>query len=168
MLKKCSGCGYTKEISEFSKSGSKCRKCVGEYDKRRIEKIKARGVTVNEKLCPQCKKTKPSVDFARGSGNSGLSSHCRECKSEERLLARYGINKDIYMAIFQAQKGCCLICDVHNDEKKLVVDHDHDHDTGKVRGLLCNPCNKALGLFYEDCGRMRRAAEYIEGHRENS
>ena len=48
---------------------------------------------------------------------------------------------------FEIQQGCCAICGKHQSEFKRVLDVDHDHKTGIVRGLLCEICNKHLGIF---------------------
>ena len=61
--------------------------------------------------------------------------------------------------MLEHQNECCLICN-KNDEKALCV--DHCHKTGKVRGLLCNKCNKALGLFNDNIELIKVAASYLE------
>lgn len=62
----------------------------------------------------------------------------------------------------EAQGGRCLICDQIPD--KIVV--DHDHRTGVVRGLLCGPCNRALGHLRDQPGLCLAAAEYLRGSTE--
>jgi hypothetical protein len=52
----------------------------------------------------------------------------------------------------------------NNHTERLAV--DHDHKTGKVRKLLCHNCNRALGLFKDNSELMRKAASYVEEHRE--
>ena len=56
----------------------------------------------------------------------------------------YGITPDDYNQLFQQQNGCCAICGKHQSKLKRRLDVDHDHKSGKVRGLLCNPCNKII------------------------
>jgi len=75
------------------------------------------------------------------------------------LVHKYGINFDEYMRQFKLQGGRCDLCR-RKSLKKLVV--DHDHKTGRVRGLLCHPCNVALGLLRESPARIRALAAYIE------
>lgn len=64
--------------------------------------------------------------------------------------------------MFDQQNGRCAICesaDPGAGKSRFAV--DHDHVTGRVRGLLCNPCNKGLGMFQDSPMRLKRAAEYV-------
>ena len=74
---------------------------------------------------------------------------------------KYGITEDEYTAMLEAQEGRCAIC---NLERKLVI--DHDHKTGKVRGLLCKPCNAMLGPFEQV--DIRRVEQYLHRTAEPS
>lgn len=77
--------------------------------------------------------------------------------------AKYGLSKDQYLALLTAQNGTCNICGSWRGEDLRV---DHDHDTGKVRSLLCEQCNSGLGMFKEDPERLRKAIEYLDRHRD--
>lgn len=69
---------------------------------------------------------------------------------EKNLLTKYGMSLEDYAWRVHGQKGRCLLCgEVPNTKRGLVVDHDHKN--GRVRGLLCSPCNSFLG-FYEKLG----------------
>jgi hypothetical protein len=57
----------------------------------------------------------------------------------------------------KGQKGRCLVC--RHKPKKLVV--DHDHTTGHIRGLLCDPCNQGIGFLREDPKLLERAIAYL-------
>jgi len=60
-------------------------------------------------------------------------------------------------AIEQEQKGRCVIC-----QEELPLCIDHDHETGKVRGLLCRLCNAGIGMLRESPEVLRRAIAYLE------
>jgi len=85
---------------------------------------------------------------------------------------RYGLCVEDVLQMLADQKGCCGICgdaigfEKSEEVKKLHI--DHDHTTGKIRKLLCGPCNQGLGLFREDVGCLRKAIEYLEVHRGSS
>lgn len=74
------------------------------------------------------------------------------------LRERHKITLEEYEAMFAAQGGKCAI---NLKEKIKVLQVDHDHDTGKIRGLLCGSCNRAIGLFGDDSERAVRAALYL-------
>jgi hypothetical protein len=78
------------------------------------------------------------------------------------LLRKYGITLDDYQEMLAQQEGKCAICgstEAKNFGDTLVV--DHDHATGKVRGLLCGTCNTALGKFRDDPQILRSAICYL-------
>lgn len=85
------------------------------------------------------------------------------------LKANFGITLEEYEGMLEKQNGCCAICgrsepDEAERTKRLCV--DHDHDTGKIRALLCHKCNKALGLLQESPALLQKAAEYLLTHQE--
>jgi hypothetical protein len=87
------------------------------------------------------------------------------------LKSQYGIGMDEYRALSEAQNGVCAIC--KNTETSLDKDGgprlmpvDHDHITGKVRGLLCTACNRALGMFKDSPELLRSAINYLEKNKE--
>jgi hypothetical protein len=82
------------------------------------------------------------------------------------LKRGFGLSLEQYHAMVESQKGCCAICNkqelilsVHGKMRSLAV--DHCHATGKVRGLLCTNCNKALGHFKDDVELMSKAIQYL-------
>lgn len=91
--------------------------------------------------------------------------------SRSKKLRRYGLTIEQYEAMFAAQGGVCAICRLpernrqpHRKDGKWVdpLAIDHDHATGKVRGLLCMLCNTAIGKFGDDPVMLRQAADYLE------
>lgn len=77
-----------------------------------------------------------------------------------RELKPYGISPDDFRRMLAEQGHACALCGGQPKRARLAV--DHCHETGVVRGLLCERCNMALGLLDDDADRMRRAAEYID------
>lgn len=84
----------------------------------------------------------------------------RTAKAHERHVQRtYGLAPGEYEAMLERQGGVCAICGKRPVTIRLAV--DHDHVTGRVRGLLCKRCNRALGLWEGDVERMERLILYI-------
>jgi len=75
------------------------------------------------------------------------------------LLKRYGMTPLEYELRLARQNGACAICKKTPKRRWLCI--DHCHETGKVRGLLCTPCNAALGIFGDDPERMQAGADYL-------
>lgn len=82
-----------------------------------------------------------------------------------RLKKKFGMTIQQFEEMVMAQDGTCAICKQPcRIRSRLSV--DHDHETGKIRGLLCSSCNSAIGLFLENPVALRRAAEYLEKYKE--
>lgn len=73
----------------------------------------------------------------------------------------YGITLDEYKALYAAQNGCCAICKRHVSELPRRLGVDHCHKTQRVRGLLCDHCNQAIGKFNDDVKLLHSAAKYL-------
>lgn len=80
-------------------------------------------------------------------------------RARTEVLRRHGLTESRYAEMLVEQNGCCAICSVPPVEEVLHV--DHDHETGEVRGLLCRPCNTALGLMQDIPERLIAAAGYL-------
>jgi hypothetical protein len=138
-------------------------------------------VLPNTKQCTICLEHKPIEDFHKAKRNKyGRRNYCKACdrlvrdrkivlpprgtqtpytreqKKDWELRRAYGISLEDFLSMVKEQQGLCLICQM---QKKLYV--DHNHVTGKVRGLLCNTCNRGLGFFHEDEDLLNRAIAYI-------
>lgn len=72
----------------------------------------------------------------------------------------YGYDAGQYDRLLAEQAGCCALC---GKRERLVP--DHDHATGLPRRLLCDRCNKALGMFADDPELLAKAAQYVYAHR---
>jgi len=77
------------------------------------------------------------------------------------LQKKYGITLEDYNKMFEEQKRCCKICTKHYKEEKQALVVDHCHTTGKVRGLLCNQCNRGLGMLGDSVELLKSAIKYL-------
>ena len=151
---------------------------------------------MESKTCSRCKRQKPLGMFPKRKGShDGRRGTCKECRDTDRkkwldnggrvvcadiavkhrktskskrarLLRNYGITEDQWQTMFDNQSGRCLICEKHQSELKQTLNVDHCHETGKVRGLLCGPCNQALGLMKEDKDSVLNMGRYIHEYCE--
>ena len=76
-------------------------------------------------------------------------------------MRKYGITIEKYEILLAEQNGCCAIClaVTGSDGKRLAV--DHNHETGEVRGLLCDNCNTGLGMFKDNPSLLAKAINYL-------
>lgn len=87
--------------------------------------------------------------------------YCPDRNREASLRQRYGIGVEDYNSLLDIQEGGCRICGwVPSKEKALCV--DHDHDTGKVRGLLCTSCNLIVGHARDNPAVLLSSVAYLE------
>lgn len=82
-------------------------------------------------------------------------------QKEWNLKFHYGLSVQKFNDMVKEQNGKCLIC---NEEKRLCI--DHDHKTGKVRGLICHRCNTLLVVF-DNRGLFNRMIKYMEGYKND-
>ena len=134
----------------------------------------------NEVYCSKCCDWYDKDTFPLDKNNKhGLHLYCRNCKradsdkykksrADSARRRRYGIAADEYDNLFTQQNGVCAICS--QPETRVVkgviasLAVDHDHNTGKIRGLLCSRCNIALGhveAIY--AGWFESAEKYLRG-----
>ena len=84
---------------------------------------------------------------------------------DTNLLWRYGISLDEYNLMMVNQSDRCANCLTDDKGKnKDFWNVDHNHETGKIRALLCSACNKSLGLMGEDAENIRALADYLDKH----
>lgn len=129
------------------------------------------------KTCSSCRCQKSYSDFHKNKRQpDGLANQCKPCTSDSGrkdyqthkrrrtsagLFRKYGITIDDYERMEMEQDYCCALCGEPEliQDRKLAV--DHDHDTGRVRGLLCFKCNTALGRVCDTESALDRLIEYI-------
>lgn len=81
--------------------------------------------------------------------------------SMTRRMREYGITESEYTSMLEIQNGCCKICDKHFSKLGRTLCVDHCHRTGKIRGLLCDKCNRALGAFEDSVPNLKKAIRYL-------
>lgn len=139
--------------------------------------------TVLRKRCGDCKKLLPVSSFAKNKDSKdGLSWRCKPCHvayvrrhreknpdyyRKVQLRYKFGITPEEYDALLARQDGACAICGQeetalgrHGEVKLLSV--DHNHETGEVRGLLCQRCNIGLGHFLTSENLIAAAAYLVQ------
>ena len=131
------------------------------------------------KPCPVCKTT----DHPKSTNKGHLCKPCANDRSlkwakqnKDRFVSnqrkyRYGITSLEYDQKLEQQKGNCAICELPETSldksgaiRQLAI--DHNHQTGKVRGLLCLRCNTSLGLLNENKEVLKAMLNYMETHDE--
>ena len=83
------------------------------------------------------------------------------------LKMYYSMSLEEYNKLFEEQEGRCAICGKHQSYLKKGLSVDHDHVTGKIRGLLCNNCNAGIGLLKDDIKLLTIAINYLNGTKNN-
>lgn len=154
----CSVCGETKPVTDFyrysgrqGRQGGYMRRCKRCQVRQSSELRKAR-YTLEQRAASQREYNRRRPDHV---------------KLANRIKSRYGLTIDEWQALLDSQGQSCAVCRLHIDElpddgRNTKMHVDHCHDTGRVRGLLCSACNRALGCFRDDPHAMRAAANYVE------
>ena len=135
------------------------------------------------KACNLCNIEKPLDEFVKRSNRaSGRQPYCKQChnlKTRDKydsmvmkdydLKRAYGIDLKQYNDIFESQNGCCKICNKHiselNNKHKKSLCVDHCHKTNKIRGLLCDKCNRGIGLLNDNIESLKNAIIYLESNK---
>lgn len=93
-----------------------------------------------------------------GMGDDPIKVH--QTLRKGHLKERFGITPDVYDHLFSLQGGVCAICKEPPTERYFAI--DHNHDTGRIRGLVHKNCNSILGLAHDNKALLRAAADYLE------
>lgn len=188
MAKQCTLCRETKDENDFEmrsdrpgKRRSQCRMCVNESHRDSYARRPQREPIPN-KVCPKC------GDIFTADTYQAYCSFCKENHNPDEqaqyyqdnrqtaldywLYRKYGLTVSDYDEILESQNGGCAICsgtvtpiDKTGVPRRMPV--DHNHLTGKKRGILCHPCNTSLGNMHDDPALLRKAADYLEGWSRN-
>jgi hypothetical protein len=135
-------------------------------------------LTVNTKVCKRCKEEKSLDKFTKSKNSKGgRTAKCTKCiyecyrknKTEEkrekekfyRYRYLYGLDKETYDKLLEDIGEKCMICQNHFSNLQTGLCIDHDHKTGKVRGILCGDCNRGLGMFKDKIVNLNNAVQYL-------
>lgn len=150
LTKICSTCKVDKTIDQYDLSGLKsdhrrnrCKLCQHAY----YESYKVKN---KDKLRDKWRK-------------ASRKCYNYDKKKARELKRRYNITIDEYNKLYDAQHGKCCICGI---DQTLVV--DHCHRTGKIRGLLCNGCNMAIGKLGDSVETLEKAIAYLKDNAGDS
>lgn len=156
-LKHCPGCKTQLQLSMFGKDkhgtdglNGKCKKC------RRVE---------NKKYFDEHPEVRDKHNERnREKRKEYYSDPVRKRKYRSQdLKYKFGLTADDYDKMLAEQGGVCLICKQHriaSNKYHMVI--DHCHETGKVRGVLCNWCNRGIGLFQDKESWLLSAIDYLK------
>lgn len=143
----CNQCGDTNILNFYirksrNKPFSKCKKCYLELDRANSQSQQRKNK--RRENIKKLRELDPLID------------------RKKFLKLRYGISLDDYNELLLTQGGCCKICKLKaEDNFRGILYVDHCHKTGKIRGLLCDLCNKAIGLFKDDISLLAEAINYL-------
>lgn len=172
-MKFCTKCNAEKPLSQFYSRANRrpnrttervynaeCKACTRTRVNQRGDRFADLADEIEvppEKRCSKCRSVKPAAQFSiNRRKRTGLSDHCYACIRDRR----YGLASGQYDELFAQQGGTCAIC--HRCPRQVALSVDHDHVTGRVRGLLCQNCNAALGMFKDDPALLARAIDYLK------
>lgn len=137
----CKRCGVSTPISQFRK------------DPRLLHG--------RRNICHQCRR---DADNNRYGANKAAG---RLKQKKVNLKHTYGISLEQFYSMCEAQEHRCKTCNAHQSELSQSLCVDHDHKTGKIRGLLCKPCNSALGFTKENKATLVNLINYINFYSES-
>lgn len=145
------------------------------------ELVKPKGpcvTTTTHRRCGGCFEWLKHSKFSRCKGKLlDLKDQCKKCckaraleatprRQELYFLRKYNLTLLEYDKMLARQAGRCAVCQSKKPGGRSgLFAVDHDHETGKIRGLLCNKCNTGLGLFDDDPDSLVNASTYLREHK---
>lgn len=115
----------------------------------------------SSQICNKCNIDKPLELFHtdRRTANRKRTT-CGECRQKQRSVTN--LSTYDYAKLLVQQNNACAICGVSATDMKRELSVDHNHETDKIRGLLCDNCNIGLGNFRDSTTLLSVAIEYLE------
>lgn len=150
-MKECSRCKLTKELPDFKK------------DKRRLDGRSSFCKKCHVKQTTDYRKTVAGyLKYKEYRTEYVKSGKSKQVNKNALILKKYGLTRDGYLEMSNAQNNCCYICKIKREDLNYDLCVDHNHTTGKVRKLLCRPCNLVIGNCYENEKILNSAVEYLK------
>ncbi len=181
---------FVKDSRISSGHKSQCKMCVNKLaiQNQRTRRARLGSIKICSKVCSSCRCDLPLSDYnSQKSSRDDLQSVCKSCAKSHRqkklaenpdhyyglhLKKTYGMSLEEFHEMEKSQNYKCKICGTTDPGtykgKGVLRNHfavDHDHDTGKVRGLLCRGCNIGIGMLDDDLKRIEAAAVYLRKHK---
>ena len=164
-MKRCTKCGIEQPLENFYKATTTrdglrgdCKSCFRARAKARYPQVRDQAIERAQRWQAENRERHLANQRRRRSTAEGKAK-----LRADYLRRKFGISLEQYAALLSAQGGVCALCGRPPIEG-ISLHIDHDHNTGRVRKLLCFRCNNALGDLDDDPGRLRDAAAYIEAH----
>lgn len=158
-MKQCSICKIIKNNNEFAFQNKKVKKimsaCKECSNKKQREKRKNNLLAIRKRDKEQYQKHKEKRIKAAREYRKKYPDRTKNTN----LKVKYGISIDDYYRMFKDQHGKCAICGIHQDKINKPLCVDHCHNTNKIRGLLCDNCNKFLGFYEKLHGKCKKYLE---------
>jgi hypothetical protein len=194
-LKECTKCkkhlskeNYYKDKKRKSGYNTSCKKCCAKEASKYYTYKGYKSKPFNEqdlKECPKCKLLLHKEKFNKSSKlKYGYGVYCKACCSiisknsnykypltaKKNSLKKYGLTLEQYKEIGNSQNWVCSICNKTETRKGKngkvsPLNVDHNHKTGKARGLLCHLCNVSLGGFQDSEEILTKAINYLIKHK---
>ncbi len=164
-MKTCKFCKKEKSFENFSRNSTtrdgyayKCKPCraLEQRSLRNADPDHFNGISRRSK-----KRLHPDERRRR---HKEWADKNKDWSLDYSMRRRYGITLEHYNRMFSEQDGCCAICKTHQSEFKRRLAVDHCHKTGSVRKLLCNACNRALGVIKDNPKIAVGMFEYLNQH----
>jgi hypothetical protein len=182
-LKKCTKCKCLISISEFNIDNSR-------YDKLKATCNKCSNINTKNWYANNLEKARILANNSYNNRKENIAKRRKELRAQNpekykenakntrlKNIVHYrnmsmvrgwktagilNMSIEIYHSLLKEQKECCAICNTHQSVLKKRLGVDHNHSTGKPRGLLCDACNRAIGYLKESKTLFTSALTYLE------
>lgn len=176
---------FTNSYGKVNVACNNCRQTANEYNRvireggignrQKFKNLRIAAIKRGNFICATCKDEKPIEQFYKiEKGHAeyfGLSCSCRTCSlirgRKSKIKKRYNLTEQEHIALYNSQEGKCAICDTpikfesNKEDRNSIGNVDHCHITGKVRGMLCNDCNRGMGFLKDDPEIVMKVYKYL-------